>query len=89
MYPDMVNNEIGVRDDAIMLGLGCGTGNFMSHGRQGTRFIGIEMNSISGRIAKALHPEQDIRIENSRDTRLPEEPHRRGGRQRTVRRHEA
>ena len=31
------------------------------------------MDSISGRIAKALHPGQDIRIENFRDTRLPED----------------
>jgi N12 class adenine-specific DNA methylase len=44
----------------------------MSQGRPGNRFIGVEMDSISGRIAKALHPEHDIRIENFRDTRLPE-----------------
>jgi hypothetical protein len=31
------------------------------------------MDSISGRIAKAIHPDQDIRIENFRDTRLPED----------------
>ena len=40
---------------------------------QGTRFIGVELDSISGRIAKALHPGQDIRIENFRDTKLPED----------------
>jgi hypothetical protein len=45
----------------------------MSYGWPGTRFIGVEMDSISGRIAKALHPDQDIRIENFRDTRLPED----------------
>src|SRR5277367_1497100 len=44
----------------------------MAQGQPETRFIGIEMDSISGRIAKALHPGQDIRIENFRDTRLPE-----------------
>src|SRR5205807_4200890 len=47
--------------------------NFMSHDSSEHRFIGIEMDSISGRIAKALHPGQDIRIENFRDTRLPED----------------
>src|SRR4029077_13375666 len=52
---------------------GCGTGNFMSRGREGTRFIGIELDSISGRIARALHPEHDIRIENFRDAKLPED----------------
>ena len=36
------------------------------------RFIGIELDSLSGRIARALHPTHDIRIENFRDTRLPE-----------------
>jgi N12 class adenine-specific DNA methylase len=30
------------------------------------------LDSVSGRIAKALHPGQDIRIENFRDTKLPE-----------------
>ena len=36
------------------------------------RFIGVELDSISGRIARLLHPGQDIRIENFRDTRLPD-----------------
>src|SRR5208283_33784 len=39
---------------------------------EGMRFIGVELDSISGRIAKALHPDADIRIENFRDSRLPE-----------------
>ena len=34
--------------------------------------IGVELDRLSGRIARALHPAQDIRIENFRDTRLPE-----------------
>src|SRR5437868_5546266 len=38
---------------------------------QGMRFVGVELDSISGRIARALHPGQDIRIENFRDSRLP------------------
>ena len=38
----------------------------------GMRFIGVELDSISGRIARVLHPQADIRIENFRDTRLPE-----------------
>jgi adenine-specific DNA methylase len=57
---------------ATILEPGCGTGNFMSKAPPGTRFIGVEMDSISGRIARALHPDADIRIENFRDTRLPE-----------------
>jgi len=65
--------RLGVPEGATILEPGCGTGNFMSHGQPGARFIGVEMDSISGRIAKALHPGQDIRIENFRDTKLPED----------------
>src|SRR5437016_6179625 len=45
----------------------------MSRGKEGTRFIGVELDSISGRIARLLHPDHDIRIENFRDTKLPED----------------
>ena len=65
--------RLGVPEGATILEPGCGTGNFMSHAKAGARFIGVEMDSISGRIAKALHPGQDIRIENFRDTKLPED----------------
>ena len=64
--------RLGIPENATILEPGCGTGNFMSQGKNGMRFIGVEMDSISGRIAKALHPEQDIRIENFRNTSLPE-----------------
>jgi N12 class adenine-specific DNA methylase len=64
--------QLGVPNDALILEPGCGTGNFMLRRREGMRFIGVEMDSISGRIARAMHPDQDIRIENFRDTRLPE-----------------
>ncbi|HZU35183.1 MAG TPA: hypothetical protein VFA18_04720, partial [Gemmataceae bacterium] len=64
--------RLGVNGKATILEPGCGIGNFMSAGREGQRFIGIELDSISGRIARALHPGQDIRIENFRDTKLPE-----------------
>ena len=64
--------RLGVPANATILEPGCGTGNFMSHGQPGARFIGVEMDSISGRIARALHPDQDIRIESFQDTKLPE-----------------
>jgi len=63
--------RLGMPLAARVLEPGCGIGNFMSHGQPGMRFIGVELDSISGRIAKALHPEADIRIENFRDSRLP------------------
>jgi N12 class adenine-specific DNA methylase len=65
--------RLGVTTNATILEPGCGIGNFMSHAQGGTRFIGVELDSISGRIARALHPEHDIRIENFRDTKLPED----------------
>ncbi len=64
--------RLGIPANATILEPGCGIGNFMSYGQPGTRFIGVEMDSISGRIARALHPEADIRIENFRNTRLPD-----------------
>ena len=58
--------------NATVLEPGCGIGNFMSHAPAGHRFIGVELDSISGRIAHALHPDADIRIESFRDTKLPD-----------------
>jgi N12 class adenine-specific DNA methylase len=64
--------QLGVPGNATILEPGCGIGNFMSQGTPRNRFIGVEMDSISGRIARAIHPEHDIRIESFRDTKLPE-----------------
>ena len=63
--------RLGVPQDATVLEPGCGSGNFMGLAPADMRFIGIEMDSLSGRIARALYPDQDIRIEDFRDTRLP------------------
>jgi N12 class adenine-specific DNA methylase len=65
-------SRLGVPEHATILEPGCGTGNFMGQAAEGTRFIGVELDRTSGRIARALHTEHDIRIENFRDTRLPE-----------------
>jgi len=63
--------RLGVPGDALVLEPGCGTGNFLSHAPKGMQFIGVELDGISGRIAKARHPDQQIRIENFRDSVLP------------------
>src|SRR5262249_6931658 len=65
--------HLGIPENATVLEPGCGTGNFMASAPQQMRFIGVELDSLSGRIARALHPEHDIRIENFHDTRLPED----------------
>ena len=64
--------HLGVPGNATVLEPGCGIGNFMAPAPRGMRFIGVELDSISGRIARVLHPAADIRIENFDDTRLPE-----------------
>jgi type I restriction-modification system DNA methylase subunit len=65
--------RLGVPRTATVLEPGCGPGRFLSQAPHGMRFIGVELDSISGRIARSLHPGQDIRIENFRDTKLPED----------------
>ena len=64
--------RLGVPPSATVLEPGCGIGNFMSYAPAAMRFIGVELDSVSGRIARALHPDADIRIENFRDTKLPQ-----------------
>src|SRR5206468_4991901 len=61
--------HLGVPQDATVLEPGCGIGNFLAHAPEDMRFLGVELDHLSGRIAQALYPGQDIRIENFRDTR--------------------
>ncbi|MBP3954371.1 DEAD/DEAH box helicase family protein [Gemmata sp. G18] len=61
--------QLGVPDGGLVLEPGCGPGTFL---RPGKRYIGVELDSISARIAKALHPSQDIRNEDFQQTKLPE-----------------
>ncbi len=64
--------RLGVPGNATVLEPGCGTGNFLGAATEGMKFIGVELDSVSGRIARALHPGHDIRIESFRDTKLPD-----------------
>ncbi len=65
-------HQLGIPSNSTILEPGCGIGNFLSYSKPDQRFIGVELDSISGRIARAIHPEHDIRIENFRDSKLPE-----------------
>ncbi|HEX7379312.1 MAG TPA: hypothetical protein VF278_19475, partial [Pirellulales bacterium] len=65
-------HRFGIPRTATVLEPGCGIGNFLGMAPLGMRFIGVEMDSLSGRIARVIHPEADIRIEDFRDTKLPE-----------------
>ena len=64
--------RLGLPAGGTLLEPGCGMGNFIGRAGAGSRFIGVEMDSISGRIARALYPQADIRIENFRDSKLPD-----------------
>jgi hypothetical protein len=65
-------SRLGVPPGATVLEPGCATGNFMRLAPPGMRFIGVELDRVSGCIARLLHPGHDIRIEDFQDTRLPE-----------------
>ncbi len=64
-------DRLGVPGDATVLEPGCGAGNFLKHAPRGLRFLGVELESLSGRVARALFPGHDIRIEDFRATRIP------------------
>ena len=59
--------RLGVPDDGQVLEPGCGPGDFLPRPK-GDAVHRRRAGRVSGRIAKALHPGQDIRIENFRDT---------------------
>jgi N12 class adenine-specific DNA methylase len=63
--------RLGVPRDGLILEPGCGAGNFMAFGPDGYQFIGVEMDSITGRIAKARFPQHQIRIEDFQNSVLP------------------
>lgn len=53
----------------------CGTGNFfgmLPDSMQGSRLYGIELDSVTGRIAKQLYPDADIAIAGFEKTDLPD-----------------
>ena len=56
---------------AHLLEPGCGIGNFIGMAPPGMRFTGVEKEILSGRMARALYPDQDIRIEPFQKTALP------------------
>jgi N12 class adenine-specific DNA methylase len=63
--------RLGVPRNATVLEPGCGSGNFLRLAPEGMHFIGVELDSLSGRIARTLFPMHDVRIESFRDSRLP------------------
>ncbi|MBO4631412.1 MAG: N-6 DNA methylase, partial [Lentisphaeria bacterium] len=68
---DIAQNELGIKSGKVAE-LGCGTGNFIGCAPSGNyRFFGVEIDRISGRIARTLYPEADIRIDSLEKVNLP------------------
>ncbi|MEV6360362.1 helicase-related protein [Nocardia asteroides] len=51
---------------------GCGAGAFIGRAPETVRMTGIELDSTTARIAQALYPHADIRVESFADTRFLE-----------------
>lgn len=56
--------HLGVPSDVTVLEPGCGSGRFMGVAPAGMQLLGIEQDSLSGRIARQLYPQHEIRIAN-------------------------
>ena len=65
--------RMGITMGARGLEPGCGVGNFMGASPIiGLDFIGVEKDSLSGRMAQMIYPDHDIRIEGFQHTQLPD-----------------
>lgn len=65
--------RFGVPHDAHVFEPGCGVMRFASYAPEGTRMTGVELDSVSARIAQALYPQHTIRQGNLASVPLP--PH--------------
>ena len=71
---DLVRQELGIKSGKVAE-LGAGTGNFIGLApfQKTYEFTAIEIDKISGNIAKTLYPESDIRIASLETVKLPEQ----------------
>jgi N12 class adenine-specific DNA methylase/superfamily I DNA/RNA helicase len=58
-------------DAGSVLEPGSGVGNFIGYAPDGTHMTGVEVDSITAGIAKALYPHAEVRHESFGDTRAP------------------
>ncbi|WP_313362421.1 helicase-related protein [Kocuria sp.] len=50
---------------------GCGSGNFIGHAPADAQMVGVELDSMTAKVAAALHPQATIRAEGFERTFLP------------------
>jgi N12 class adenine-specific DNA methylase/SAM-dependent methyltransferase len=63
--------RLGVPDTARVFEPGCGIGNFLAHAPEGMRFVGIELDRLSAKIAVQLWPQHDLRQGDMTGCALP------------------
>jgi N12 class adenine-specific DNA methylase len=66
-----VLQRLGVPETARVLEPGCGTGNFLAQAPEDMRFVGIELDLLSARIAVQRFPGHDIRQGDMTGCALP------------------
>jgi N12 class adenine-specific DNA methylase/SAM-dependent methyltransferase len=59
-------------DGGRVLEPGCGAGIFLGLAPAGAELVGVELDSTTARVARALYPDADIRTESFAATRLPD-----------------
>ena len=71
---DLVRQELEIKSGKVAE-LGAGTGNFIGFApfQNAYEFTAVEVDKISGNIAKTLYPESDIRIASLETVKLPEQ----------------
>lgn len=53
--------QFGVPEDALVFEPGYGAGGFLAHAPAAMRFVGVELDQVSARIAQALYPQHALR----------------------------
>ena len=68
----LARQKLGIKTGKVAE-LGCGTGNFIGYApmQKGYQFTGVEIDKISGNIAKRLYPESTIHINSLEKVKLP------------------
>jgi len=64
--------RLGVPETARVLEPGCGIGHFLEAAPEDMRFVAVELDRLSARIALQLYPQHDIRQDDLTYCKLPE-----------------
>ena len=63
--------QLGVPSDILALEPGCGVGGFIAAAPSAWRFVAVELDGLTARVASTLFPHHDVRTGNIRDVALP------------------